>query len=215
METAEFDFEAPALKLERHVAKLCRTQDDLQIDLQQEIDDLRAKAAGALQATYRGLSAWQISKVARHPQRPHALHYIETRLHRLRRAARRPGLRRRRRRGRRPRALRRPAGGGARAPEGAQTKENLRAQLRHAETRGLPQGAAADGAGRALRLPLVSLDRHARRLPGHRRRGARPGRGHRAKHLPRCRSWRCRSIAIVIGEGGSGGALAIGVGDRV
>ena len=42
METAELDFEAPALKLERHVAKLCRTQDDLQIDLQAEIDDLRA-----------------------------------------------------------------------------------------------------------------------------------------------------------------------------
>ncbi|MCK7472399.1 MAG: hypothetical protein MZV49_00020 [Rhodopseudomonas palustris] len=66
-----------------------------------------------------------------------------------------------------------------------------------------------------FRLPGHHLHRHARRLPGHRRRGARPGRGHRrqpARPWPRSR---CPIVAVVIGEGGSGGALGIGVGDRV
>ena len=58
-------------------------------------------------------------------------------------------------------------------------------------------------------------DRYARRLPRRRCRGARPERGHRAQPARHGHGSRRRSSSLVIGEGGSGGALAIGVADRV
>ena len=64
-------------------------------------------------------------------------------------------------------------------------------------------------------MPLDHADRHAGRLSGRRRRGARPERGDRAQPVRDVARCACRSSACVIGEGGSGGALAIGVCDRL
>ena len=83
----------------------------------------------------------------------------------------------------------------ARPPEGAQHQGERAAQLRPAQARGLPQGAAADGAGGAHEAADPLPHRHAGRLPGHRRRGARPGRGHRQEPRGHGRACRCRSSA--------------------
>ena len=82
----------------------------------------------------------------------------------LRRAPRRPEVRRRRRGRRRLRTLPREAGGGRRSPEGAGHEGEDPPQLRHAAPRGLPQGAARDGARREVRAPDPLLRRHRRRL---------------------------------------------------
>ena len=94
---------------------------------------------------------------------------LHARLHRapvrgLHRAARRPPLRRRSRDGRRLRHVRRHAGAGRRPPEGAQHEGEGAAQLRPAQARGLPQGAAPDGAGRAHRAVRSSAS-STRRAP--------------------------------------------------
>ena len=81
---------------------------------------------------------------------------------RVRRAPRRPPVRRRRGDGRRARPARRPAGRGRRPAEGRRHRREHPAQLRDAASRGLPQGDAPDGAGRAVR----PAGRHLRRRPG-------------------------------------------------
>ena len=67
--------------------------------------------------------------------------------------------------------------------KGRDTKERGAAQLRHEPARGLPQGAAPDEDRREVQAAGLHLRRHARRLPRHRRRGARPVRGDRPQHL--------------------------------
>ena len=67
----------------------------------------------------------------------------------------------------------------------------------------------------ALRLPARHLRRHARRLSGRRGRAARPGRRDRALAGGRCSGSQIPTVACIIGEGGSGGAVAIAVADRV
>ena len=114
-------------------------------------------------------------------------------LHRLRRTARRPRLRRRPVDRRRAGALQRPAGDGDRPPEGARHQGARLPQLRHAAAGGLPQGAAADEAGREVRPAGVHLRRHAGRLSRHRRRGARPVRGDRPQPVRDGRAAACRS----------------------
>ena len=64
-------------------------------------------------------------------------------------------------------------------------------------------------------MPIVTLVDTAGRLPGHRRRGARPVERDRRVDHARCRGCRCPIVTIVTGEGGSGGALALGAADRV
>ena len=104
-------------------------------------------------------------------------------LHGFRRAARRPPFLGRPVDRRRPGALQRHALHGARPPEGPRHQGAHRAQLRHEQARGLPQGAAPHEDGREVQAAGLHLRRHAGRLPGHRRRRARPVRSHRPQHL--------------------------------
>ena len=85
-------------------------------------------------------------------------------LHRLRRAARRPPFLGRPVDRRRPGALQRHALHGAGPPEGPRHQGAHRAQLRHEQARGLPQGAAADEDRREVQAAGVHLRRHAGRL---------------------------------------------------
>ena len=134
-------------------------------------------------------------ELARHPDRPYTLDYVERMHRRLGRAARRPRPRRRRRDRRRDRHARRPHGRGRRPPEGPRPQGADRAASTGWRTpRATPRRCGVMDAGRALRLPGRDADRHARRLSGRRGRAARPGRGDRplagADGLARaCRRW--------------------------
>ncbi|MEO5972977.1 MAG: acetyl-CoA carboxylase carboxyltransferase subunit alpha [Sphingomicrobium sp.] len=70
------DFEKPIADLEARVAELRETASSGAIDLEAEIDRLEAKSGKLLRDTYAKLTPWQKSQVARHPERPHLNDYI-------------------------------------------------------------------------------------------------------------------------------------------
>lgn len=70
------DFEKPIAELEGKIEELSRTTDAGGIDVADEVGKLRDKAQALLKATYAKLSPWQKAQVARHPDRPHAKDYI-------------------------------------------------------------------------------------------------------------------------------------------
>ena len=70
------DFEKPIAELEGKIEELRRTTDAGGIDVAEEVGRLRDKAHKVLQATYAKLTPWQKAQVARHPERPHASNYI-------------------------------------------------------------------------------------------------------------------------------------------
>ena len=83
------------------------------IDIEEEVRQLEEKVEKQLRAIYAKLTPWQKTQVARHPDRPHALAYIDGLITEFTPLAGRPGVRRRRGGRRRARAVPRPAGGGA------------------------------------------------------------------------------------------------------
>jgi len=70
------DFEKPIAELNARVAELRETADAGALDIEQEISKLEAKAERMLRETYAKLTPWQKTQVARHPQRPHLKDYI-------------------------------------------------------------------------------------------------------------------------------------------
>ena len=70
------DFEQPIAELETKIEELRYVQDDSAVDISAEIDKLAKKNQTLTKDIYAKLSAWQISQVARHPQRPYTLDYI-------------------------------------------------------------------------------------------------------------------------------------------
>ena len=70
------DFEKPIAELESRIAELRATASGSDLDIGAEIDKLEKKSAAMLAATYAKLSPWQKTQVARHPQRPHFLDYV-------------------------------------------------------------------------------------------------------------------------------------------
>src|ERR1700742_2021063 len=77
MKTTFLDFEQPIAELEAKIEELRYVQDDSAVDISEEIDRLKKKAQGLTKDIYAKLTPWQISQVARHPQRPYTLDYIE------------------------------------------------------------------------------------------------------------------------------------------
>jgi acetyl-CoA carboxylase carboxyl transferase subunit alpha len=76
MKTSFLDFEQPIAELEQKIEELRFVQDDSAVDISQEIDRLSKKSRDLTREIYGKLNAWQISKVARHPQRPYTLDYV-------------------------------------------------------------------------------------------------------------------------------------------
>src|SRR5574343_1255382 len=76
MKTSFLDFEQPIADLEAKIEELRFVQDDSAVDISEEIARLEKKGAQLTKDIYGKLSPWQISQVARHPQRPYTLDYI-------------------------------------------------------------------------------------------------------------------------------------------
>ena len=214
MKTTFLEFEQPIAELEAKIDELRFTQDDSALDISQEIARLQKKSQTLTKDIYAKLSAWQISQVARHPQRPYTLDYIQSlfthfeELHGDRSFADDPAI----------------VGGLARFngqavmvighQKGRDTKEKI---LRNF---GMPR---PEGYRKALRL-LKLAERFGLSVftfidtPG-----AYPGIGAEergqseaiGRNLYTMAELRVPVITTVIGEGGSGGALAIAVADAV
>jgi acetyl-CoA carboxylase carboxyl transferase subunit alpha len=70
------DFEQPIAELETKIDELRFVQDDSAVDISEEIERLQKKSQALLKDIYAKLSPWQVSQLARHPQRPYTLDYI-------------------------------------------------------------------------------------------------------------------------------------------
>jgi acetyl-CoA carboxylase carboxyl transferase subunit alpha len=76
MKTTFLDFEQPIAELEAKIEELRFVQDDSALDISEEIARLQAKSHTLLKDIYAKLTPWQVSQLARHPQRPYTLDYI-------------------------------------------------------------------------------------------------------------------------------------------
>ena len=77
MKTTFLDFEQPIAELEAKIEELRFVQDDSAVDISEEIVRLESKSQTLTKDIYAKLSPWQIAQVARHPQRPYTLDYIQ------------------------------------------------------------------------------------------------------------------------------------------
>ena len=75
MKTTFLEFEQPIAELEAKIDELRDVQDDSAVDISEEIGRLQKKSQALTKEIYGKLSAWQVSQVARHPQRPYTLDY--------------------------------------------------------------------------------------------------------------------------------------------
>lgn len=76
VKTSFLEFEQPIAELEAKIEELRYVQDDSALDISEEIERLQQKNKTLTKDIYAKLTAWQISQVARHPQRPYTLDYI-------------------------------------------------------------------------------------------------------------------------------------------
>ena len=157
------DFERPVVELERKIEEL-RQFAQGSSELAREIKMLEARVEELQREIFADLTPWQKVLLSRHPGRPYTQDYLARlitdflELHGDRQFGDDPAI----------------VGGlgwfeGTPVlclghQKGRTTKENVMPQLRHAQARGLPQGAAPDGAGRAVQAPHPLLHRHHRRL---------------------------------------------------
>jgi len=214
MKITFLDFEQPIAELEAKIEELRFVQDDSAVDISEEIDRLSKKSQQLTKDLYTQLTPWQVSQIARHPQRPYTLDYISelfTDFHELHgdrsfaddlsiigglaRFNGQPCMVIGQQKGRdtKERALR---NFGMSRPEGYRKAERL---MRLAEKFGLPLFTFIDTPGA---YPGIGAEE----------RGQSEAIGH---NLYVMAELKVPLIATVIGEGGSGGALAIAVGDAV
>ena len=209
------DFELPIAELEAKIESLkAVAEQDNKINLDDEIKRLEKKAQELTKKTFANLDAWQTSKMARHPNRPYTLDYIE---HIFTEFDERAG----------DRAFaddKAIVGGIARLDgrpvmvighqKGRSTKEKVMRNF------GMP---APEGYRKALRLMEMAERFNLPIITFIDTPGAYPGIGAEergqaeaiARNLREMSQLKVPVICTVIGEGGSGGALAIGVGDKV
>src|SRR5712691_11632296 len=77
MKQTFLEFEQPIAELEAKIEELRYVQDDSALDISEEINRLQKKSQALTREIYSKLTAWQISHVARHPQRPYTLDYVQ------------------------------------------------------------------------------------------------------------------------------------------
>lgn len=214
MPNALLDFEKPLAELEAKIEELRKFGADKGIDLSDEIETLEKKAENLKNSIYGNLTAWQRVQIARHPERPVASDYIKNlfeefiELHGDRHYGDDPAV----------------MGGIARfhgqpvtvigTVKGKDTKENIARNFGYAHPEGYRKTIRLmEQAEKFGRPVLTFVD-----TPGAYCGIGAEERGQAeaiARNLFRMTTLRTPVIATVIGEGGSGGALAIAVGDRV
>lgn len=208
------DFERPLLELERQIEEIKRAAGEAGGDRAKEVESLEIKLAELRADIYKQLTPMQRVQVARHPKRPYTLDYLRTvftdfvELHGDRLFRDDPAI----------------VGGWARldgetvmvvgTQKGRDTKENLKRDFGMAHPEGYRKSLRLMKLAEKFHAPVITLIDIA---------GAHPGLGAEergqasaiATNLIEMAALRTPIIAAVIGEGGSGGALAIGLADRV
>jgi acetyl-CoA carboxylase carboxyl transferase subunit alpha len=214
MAVSFLDFEQPIAELEAKLEELGHISGDGQVDIAEEMARLRSKSQALTRSIFASLTPWQITQLARHPQRPYALDYINSmctefnELHGDRMYADDSAI----------------VGGPARLGErvimiighqkGRDTKERVRRNYGMPKPEGYRKALRLMQMAEKFSLPLVTLIDTT---------GAYPGVGSEernqseaiARNLFVMATLRTPIVSVVIGEGGSGGALAIGVCDRL
>jgi len=208
------DFEQPIAELEAKIEELRFVGDDTEINIGDEISKLEEKSRSLTKNIFGKLDAWQTSKLARHPMRPYTLDYIDRiftdfqQLHGDRAYSDDQAL----------------VGGLARLEgmpvmvmgqqKGRDTKENIRRNFGMPRPEGYRKALRLMKLAERFRIPVITfID-----TPG-----AYPGIGAEernqseaiARNLFEMADLQTPVVCTIIGEGGSGGALAIGIGDRV
>ena len=208
------DFEQPIAELEAKIEALRKVGNDTSLNISDEIARLQERSRDLTRQIFSNLTSWQISRIARHPLRPYTLDYVELifdqieELHGDRAFADDPAI---------GCGIARLNGRGVvfiGHQKGRNTKDNLYRNF------GMPK---PEGYRKALRLMLLAERFRLPVLTFIDTPGAYPGidaeeRGQSeaiARNLLEMAGLRTPIVATVIGEGGSGGALAIGVADRV
>lgn len=213
MATHTLDFERPLLELERQIEELKRVAGD-KVDVSKELRPLEEQLADLRAEIYKNLTPMQRVQVARHPRRPYTLDYLSTvftdfvELHGDRLFRDDPAI----------------VAGWARLDgasvmvighqKGRDTKENLRRNFAMAHPEGYRKALRLMKLAEKFGAPLITLVDTP---------GAYPGLGAEergqaeaiARNLLEMASLRTPIVTAVIGEGGSGGALAVGLADRV
>lgn len=208
------DFEQPIAELEAKIEELRHVGSDKEVNLSAEIKRLERKSRELTKSIFSNLSAWQVAQLARHPMRPHTLDYIKLiftdfdELHGDRMLSDGPAL----------------VGGIARFEgqpilvlgheKGRVTKEKIRRNFGMARPEEYKKALRLMKLAEKFKLPVFTLIDTA---------GAYPGIGAEernqseaiARNLAEMSLLKTPIICTVIGEGGSGGALAIGVADKI
>jgi acetyl-CoA carboxylase carboxyl transferase subunit alpha len=208
------EFEQPIAELEAKIEELRFLGSDPSVNLKEEIDRLQTKSRALTASIFSNLSPWQITQLARHPQRPYTLDYVSmiftdwTELHGDRMYGDDLAI----------------VGGLARlegAPvmvigeqKGRDTKERVRRNYGMPKPEGYRKALRLMYLAERFRIPVISLIDTP---------GAYPGIGSEergqseaiARNLFEMSNLEIPVLSVVIGEGGSGGALAIGVCDRL
>ncbi|MGH8178038.1 MAG: acetyl-CoA carboxylase carboxyltransferase subunit alpha [Steroidobacter sp.] len=208
------DFEQPIAELEAKIDELKFVSSDAEVNIGEEIARLRAKSRALTTSIFSNLTQWQIAQLARHPQRPYTLDYLSSvftdfqELHGDRMYADDHAI----------------VGGIARLDgkpvmiigqqKGRDTKERVRRNYGMPKPEGYRKALRLMHLAQRFQLPLITLVDTP---------GAYPGVGAEergvsesiARNLFEMATLRTPIISVVIGEGGSGGALAISVGDRL
>jgi len=214
MELQPLDFEKPIVELERRLQDLKEHSQEHDVDLDREVAGIETKLRDTRREIYGNMTAWQRVQIARHVQRPFALDYIErcfngwTELHGDRRFADDKAM---------------PSGLAMLDSQrcvvithqkGRNTKENVMRNFGCAHPEGYRKALRLMQLAEKFAMPVISLIDTP---------GAFPGIGSEERHISEAIAVNLREmmnlrvpvVAAVIGEGGSGGALGIGVADRV
>lgn len=208
------EFEKPIAELTNKITELRQMQDESAVNISSEIELLQTKVEELTKDIYSQLGAWEISQVARHPQRPRTLDYINNiftdfiELHGDRHFADDKSI----------------IGGMAKLGEqsvmiighqkGRDTKENLERNFGMPRPEGYRKALRLMNLANKFKLPIITFIDTPGAYPGigAEERGQSEAIG---RNLYEMAGLEVPIICSVIGEGGSGGALAIAIGDQI
>lgn len=208
------EFEKPIAELTNKITELRQMQDESAVNISSEIELLQTKVEELTKDIYSQLGAWEISQVARHPQRPRTLDYINNiftdfiELHGDRHFADDKSI----------------IGGMAKLGEqsvmiighqkGRDTKENLERNFGMPRPEGYRKALRLMNLANKFKLPIITFIDTPGAYPGigAEERGQSEAIG---RNLYEMAGLEVPIICTVIGEGGSGGALAIAIGDQI